>query len=71
MMAIPGDLAAQLADHHRFTASAGREGRRLELVGVDLSKIDLAGQDLSESVLIDARLEGARLTGVGLDAACS
>ena len=61
-----GKLSKILKEHKRWCDTDGKEGKKAELYGVDLSKANLGGADLSGAYLIYANLYGADLYGANL-----
>ena len=43
---IPPDLLAQLRSHQQYTETLGKEGKKLEARGLDLSELDLSSRNL-------------------------
>lgn len=64
-----GEAAALLAEHDRWVAAGGAEGRRLDLEFRAIAGALLAGRDLSGARLRRCRLKGADLSRTRLDMA--
>lgn len=64
--APPAELNAIAADHAKWVNSSGKEGKRANLRGMDLSFINMAGWQLVEASLRGTNLTGANLSGADL-----
>ena len=62
-------LHGQLGAHKLWIDSGGRDGRRANFAGFDLTGVDLAGRNLAAALFERAVLAGARLSGALLLAA--
>jgi len=63
------DLNAMLADHARWVDTDGKEGKRANFRGYDLSGVDLSGYNLTEANFRSANLTDANFGGANLHAA--